>query len=149
MIPVIQSVHILTFGVLIGALLMVDLRILGFIAKDQSLVTVTRRFAPWIWGCIVVLATTGLLLIVGEPARELLSVSFWVKMSLLAVGLIIAAAFQIHVRNNEVKWAETETVEPVTKFFAVISFFIWLGIIAMGRLIAWDAEIWGSLSSQA
>jgi hypothetical protein len=70
-------------------------------------------------------------------------------MSLLAVGLIIAAAFQIHVRNNEVKWAETETVEPVTKFFAVISFFIWLGIIAMGRLIAWDAEIWGSLSSQA
>jgi putative copper export protein len=149
MIPVIQSVHILTFGVLIGALLMVDLRILGFIAKDQSLVTVTRRFAPWIWGCIVVLATTGLLLIVGEPARELLSVSFWVKMSLLAVGLIIAAAFQIHVRNNEVKWAETETVEPVTKFFAVISFFIWLGIIAMCRLIAWDAEIWGSLSSQA
>lgn len=149
MIPVIQSLHIVTFGVLIGALLMIDLRILGLISKDQSLVTVTHRFAPWVWGCIVVLAASGLLLIVGEPARELLSFSFWAKMSLLVVGLIIAAAFQIHVRNNEVKWAETETVQPITKVFAVLSFFIWLGIIAMGRLIAWDTDIWGSLSPQA
>lgn len=148
MIPAIQSVHILTFAVLIGALLVVDLRILGFASKDQSLVIVTRRYAPWVWGCIAVLAATGLLLIVGEPARELLSFSFWVKMSLLVIGIIIAAAFQIHVRNNQASWSETETVQPVTKIFAVFSFFIWVGIIAMGRLIAWDADIWGSLSPQ-
>ena len=148
-IPVVQSVHIVAFGVLIGSLFVVDMRILGFLSKDQTLVATTRRFAPWIWGAIVVLATTGILLIIGEPARELLSLSFWIKMVLLVIGLTIAIAFQIHLRNNEAQWEETLVAAPATKVFAVLSFFIWIGIMTMGRLIAWDVEIWGSLSPQA
>lgn len=148
-IPAVQSVHIVAFGVLIGSLFVVDMRILGFLSKDQTLVATTRRFAPWIWGAMAVLATTGVILVIGEPARELLSISFWIKMALLVVGLTIAAAFQIHLRNNEARWEETLVAAPATKLFAVLSFFIWIGIMTMGRLIAWDAEIWGGLSSQA
>lgn len=149
MIPAIQTVHIAAIGILVGALFMIDMRILGVLSKDQSLATVNGRFAPWLWGAICVLAASGVLLIVGEPARELLSFSFWAKMTLLAIGIAIAIAFQLHLRASDTGSGEAMAIAPATRVFAIISIFIWLAIIFMGRFIAWDAQIWGSLSPQA
>lgn len=149
MIPAIQSVHIIAIGFLVGALLMLDMRILGVLAKDQTITQVNNRYAPWIWGAIVVLAFSGCLLIVGEPRRELLSFSFWAKMTLLVIGIAIVIAFQFHLKANEAKWNDTLAAAPLTKFFAILSICIWVAIIFLGRFIAWDAQIWGSLSPQA
>lgn len=149
MIPAIQSAHIVAIGFLVGALLMLDMRILGVLSKDQTITQVNNRYAPWIWGTIVVLALTGILLVFGEPRRELLSFSFWAKMTLLAIGIAIVIAFQIHLRANEAKWNDSLTAAPLTRFFAILSICIWVAIIFLGRFIAWDAQIWGSLSPQA
>jgi putative copper export protein len=149
MIPAIQSVHIIAIGLLVGALLMLDMRVLGLLSKDQTVTQVNDRYAPWIWGAIVVLAISGCLLIVGEPRRELLSFSFWVKMTLLAIGIAIVLAFQFYLKANAAMWKDTGEPTPLTKFFAILSICIWVAIIFLGRFIAWDAQIWGSLSPQA
>lgn len=148
MIPTIQSVHIVAIGVLVGALFMVDMRILGVVGKDQSLAVTSRRFAPWIWGAIGVLLVSGVLLIFGEPERELLSFSFWAKMILVVIGAAIVAAFQIHLRGREAEWETTLVAAPMTKAFAIASIGIWIAIMVLGRFIAWDAQIWGALSPQ-
>ena len=149
MIPAIQSVHIVAIGVLVGSLFMLDMRILGVLSGDQPISAVNRRFGPWIWGAIAVLLVSGLLLIVGEPARELLSFSFWAKMVMLLIGIAIVIAFQIHLRANQAQWEASFVAAPTTKALAIISIFIWVAIIFLGRFIAWDAQIWGSLSPQA
>lgn len=148
MIPSIQSVHVVAIGVLVGALFMVDMRILGVVGKDQSLAIITRRYTPWIWGAIAVLLLSGVLLIFGEPQRELLSFSFWVKMILIVIGSAIVAAFQMHLKGREAEWETTLVAAPVTKAFAIASIVIWVAIIVLGRFIAWDAQIWGALSPQ-
>ena len=143
-IPTIQSIHIVAIGVVIASIFMIDLRVLGWSARDQSLLETTRRFGPWLSGALCVLLATGIFLIIGEPARELLAFSFWLKMFLVAVGTLIAAVFQISLKRNEHYW-EKSIHRWSVKSLAIFTFLIWVGIIILGRLIAYD-NVWGSWS---
>jgi hypothetical protein len=144
-IPAIQSIHILGIGVVIGSVFMINLRVLGWAGMDQTLRQTTSRFGPWLTGALCVLLPTGVLMVIGEPARELLTFSFWFKMSLVAVGTLIAAVFQITLRKHEQLWEETLVHRRSIKFLAVLTFLIWVCIIVLGRLIAYD-HVWGSWS---
>ncbi len=140
-IPTIQSIHIVGIGIVLGSVFMVDLRILGWAGMDQTLRETTSRFGPWLTGALFGLLATGLLMVIGEPVRELVTVSFWLKMFLVAVGTLVAAMFQIALRKNE----EATFVRPSIKFLAVATFLIWVAVIILGRLIAYD-HVWGSWS---
>lgn len=144
-VPTIQSVHIVAIGIVVGAVFMIDLRILGRSGRDQTLVETVRRYGPWLWGALVVLLVTGVLMVVGEPARELLSFSFWLKMGLLALGTVSAAAFQVALKRNERHWEASLATRASTKSLAILTLLIWLAIIVAGRLIAYD-HVWGAWS---
>ena len=94
---------------------------------------------------LCVLLTTGVLMVIGEPVRELVTFSIWLKMLLVAVGTLIAAIFQITLRKHEQQWEETLVRRRSIKCLAVLTFLIWLCIIILGRLIAYD-HVWGSWS---
>jgi hypothetical protein len=143
-IPTIQSVHIVAIGISVGAVLMIDLRVLGLAGRDQTLRETTDRFGPWLSWSMVVLLVTGVLMIIGEPPRELLAISFWLKMLLVAVATLIMAAFLISLRRNEQHWERTLLNSLGIKLLAVVTLFIWVGIIFMGRMIGYDF-VWGLL----
>ena len=144
-IPTIQSIHIVGIGVVVGSVFMIDLRVLGWAGRDQTLVETVARFGPWLSGALCVLLVTGALMVVGEPARELLAFSFWFKMCLVAIGTLIAAVFQIALRRNGNQWEESIVKRRSTKSLAILTLFIWVSIIILGRLIAYD-HVWGSWS---
>ena len=143
-IPTIQSIHIVGIAIVLGSVFMIDLRLLGWAGMDQTLRQTTNRFGPWLMGALWLMLATGILMVIGEPVRELMTFSFWLKMFLVAVGTVIAAVFQKRVRKHE--------GDPVTsgalKSLAVLAFLIWACIIVLGRLIAYD-HIWGSWSPAA
>lgn len=143
-IPTIQSVHIVAIGVVLASVFMIDLRVLGWAGRDQSLRETTGRFFPWLSGALCVLLATGIVLIIGEPARELMAFSFWLKMFLVAVGTLIASVFQITLKRNEHYW-EKSLHRWSVKSLAILTFLIWVGIVILGRLIAYD-NVWGSWS---
>ncbi|HLH32029.1 MAG TPA: DUF6644 family protein [Terriglobia bacterium] len=143
-IPTIQSIHIAAIGVVMASVFMIDLRVLGWAGRDQSLLETTGRFGPWLSGALCVLLGTGIFMIIGEPARELLAFSFWLKMLLIAIGTLIASVFQIALKRNEPYW-EKSLHRWSVKSLAIVTFLIWVGIIILGRLIAYD-NVWGSWS---
>jgi uncharacterized membrane protein SirB2 len=144
-IPTIQSVHIVCIGIVLASVFMIDLRIFGLAGRDQTLSQTTRRFIPWLWGALLVLLATGVLMVTGEPVRELMSLSFWLKMSLLAVGIVIAVSFQISLKRNARHWEESAINRVTTKSLSIFTLLIWCSIIVLGRLIAYD-HVWGSWS---
>jgi putative copper export protein len=127
---------------------MIDLRVLGWASMDQTLLQTKRRFGPWLTAALCVLLTTGALMVIGEPVRELVTFSFWFKMVLVAVGTLVAAIFQISLRKHEQRWEEKLVRRKSIKCMAVLTFLIWLCIIILGRLIAYD-HVWGSWSPGA
>jgi hypothetical protein len=144
-IPTIQSIHIVGIGVVLVSILMVNLRILGWANLDQTLRETTNRFGPWLTAALCALLTTGFLMVVGEPVRELVTVSFWLKMFLIVVGTLVAAVFQVALRRNEQHWEDDLIHRGAIKCLAIVTLLIWVAIVFLGRLIAYD-HVWGSWS---
>ena len=134
-IPLVQSIHIVGIAVVIGSVLMINLRILGWAGTDQTLRQTSTRFAPWVTSALYLLLATGILMVIGEPVRELVTFSFWLKMFLVALSTVIAVNFQHKLRADR---------QPI-KWLALATFLIWAFIIVLGRLIAYD-HVWGSWS---
>jgi len=144
-IPAIQSAHIVGIAMVMGSVLMIDLRILGLTWTDQTVRETTDRFGPWLTGSLWLLLATGLLMVIGEPVRELVTLSFWLKMTLVAIGAGIAIFFQRALRRHEQHWEDTLVHHASVKGLAVGTFLIWMAIIVLGRLIAYD-HVWGRWS---
>lgn len=146
-IPLVQSVHIVMIGVVFVSCLMIALRVLGVMRTDQPVGAVWRRFAPWMWSGLVVMAATGLTLVVGEPEREFDAVSFWVKMLLIAVGV---GGTALYGRSLKAAAAGATGEFPVSsKAASILVVVVWLAVIFFGRAIAYDKQVWGALSPHA
>lgn len=138
-IPAIQSIHIVGIGIVMGSVLMIELRILGLAGRDQTLRQTADRFVPWLTGALYLMLATGALMVIAEPVRELITISFWVKMFLVAVGAVAAGVFQRKVEGGDLMDGGG------ARFAAVLMFVVWVAIIVLGRLIAYD-HVWGSWS---
>jgi len=146
MVPLLQSIHILTIGVVFVSSLMIALRVLGQMRADEPFVTVLARFAPWMWGGLIVMTVTGLLLIVAEPVREFTTLSFWVKMTLVLIAVASNVVFGRALRPAAAGAPAPAEFSTAAKSGAVALIIVWLTIIFLGRAIAYDQEVWGSLS---
>ena len=144
-IPAIQSIHIVGIGLVMGSVLMIDLRILGWAWTDQTVRQTTSRFGPWLTGSLWLLLGTGILMVIGEPVRELVTFSFWVKMALVAFGALVATIFRRALRRHDERWEDALVHRRSIKALAVLTFLVWACVIVLGRLIAYD-HVWGTWS---
>ena len=131
---VIESVHLLALAVIGGAVLMLDLRLLGLGLRDQPIERVARDAQPWLVASLIVMLVTGVLLFSSEPIKCYYSTPFWVKMS----SLLLAMIFAFTVRRR-VALADEGRVRPVwLKVVAVVSLVLWFGVGASGRWIGFS-----------
>jgi hypothetical protein len=136
-IPAIQIMHIVAITMIITSVAMIAARILGFSSRSQSTQQTAQRFLPWIWAALVVLAPTGILLIIAEPQRTLGNPVFWLKMLLLAIAIGVTAWFQRSVQRNRATWEDRARRSTTKNAIAVSSVLLWLGILVAGRWIAY------------
>lgn len=138
-IPLLQSIHIVMIGIVFISSLMIALRVLGRVRADEPFSEVWARFAPWMWSGLVVMAVTGLTLLIAEPVREVASLSFWIKMALVAVAVVSTS---LYARS-------TGEFSAAARSGAVVLVVVWVAIIFLGRAIAYDLEVWGRLSGHS
>ena len=131
---VIESVHLLALAVIGGAVLVVDMRMLGLGLRSQRVADVARNAFPWLVGSLVVMLATGVGLFLSEPTKCYYSTPFWVKMSSLALAML----FTFTVRRR-VTLASEARMRPIWyKLAAVVSLALWFGVGAGGRWIGFS-----------
>lgn len=134
-IPTLQTIHILSVAVVFSSAILVDFRVLHLFERDQPLREVTRRFLPTIWPVLVILLVTGSLLIIGEPRRSLLNTTFYLKMVLLLVAILITIALQAWAAPGF--WDKGMRRRLAGKALATLSILVWCSILFAGRWIAY------------
>jgi hypothetical protein len=136
-IPALQTIHILSVAVVFSSAVLVDLRLWRLLNRDVPLPELARRFLPAIWPVLLVLLITGSLLIIGEPKRSLLNSAFYLKMSLLAVAIVLTAWLQWSLSSSPNFWDRTKFRRMAGQFAATVSILVWCGILFAGRWIAY------------
>jgi hypothetical protein len=137
LVPAVQTIHILVIAVVATSALMIDLRLIGVFGADQSLKAVSSRFLPFIWWPLLLLLATGIIMIIGEPARSLKNPVFQLKMGLLVSVLILTCIYQFLLRRRSVLGDLTTDLHIVGTSIAALSMLLWAGIIFAGRWIAY------------
>jgi Family of unknown function (DUF6644) len=136
-IPSLQTIHILCVAAVFSSAIVVDLRIWRLLERGEPLPKVARRFLPTIWPVLLILLFTGSLLIVGEPRRSLLNSTFYLKMALLAVAIVLTAGLQGSIRSSPNSWDNDRWRRIAGRFAATVSILVWCGILFAGRWIAY------------
>jgi hypothetical protein len=136
-IPTLQTIHILSVAVVFSSAVLVDLRLWRLLNRDVPLPEITRRFLPTIWPVLVVLLITGGLLIIGEPRRSLLNETFYIKMGLLAIAILLTAWLQWSVSSSPNVWDKDRGRRIAGQLAASVSILVWCGILFAGRWIAY------------
>jgi hypothetical protein len=127
----VQAFHLLTLAVLLGAVLIVDLRLLGTGLTRQPLAQVARDARPWLIAGFLGMVVTGLPQLMSNASREYYSEFFWMKMYFLAAALI----FTFTVRHR-VTQADEARLGPIWgKAVGLVSIALWIGVIVPARLI--------------
>jgi hypothetical protein len=136
-IPALQTIHILSVALVFSSAILVDLRIWRLLERDVPLPDVAQRFLPTIWPVLLILLITGSLLIVGEPRRSLLNFTFYLKMALLAVAIMLTVGLQRSLASSPNFWDRDRWRRMAGRFAATVSILVWCGILFAGRWIAY------------
>src|SRR5262245_5235635 len=117
--PAIQSVHLIGIALLVGSIVITDLRRLDWTLRRQTIPEVLSRFAPFTRAGLAVMLTTGPILFASDVTRYVNNRAFLVKMTFL----LFALAFQF-------------TGARRSKTGAWVSIALWTCVVLGGRAIA-------------
>ena len=130
--PVIEATHLLALALLGGAVLILDLRLLGTGLTSQPASRIERQTRPWLVGALIGLIATGVPLFLSEALKLYDSQAFWLKMALLLAALL----FTFAIRNP---FARRDPGDArLSRAVALISMGLWFGVALAGRWIGFS-----------
>jgi len=129
--PVIQSFHLIGLGILGGAVVVGDLRLMGILMRTESTRYVIRVTRPWFNFGLFILVITGIPLFLSEAVKCYYSRAFWIKISCLLLGTLF-----VYFIRNPIVLSKDENF--MIKILGFISFSLWAVTAASGRWIGFS-----------
>ena len=130
-LPTVLTLHTTGMGVLVGASMVLDLRLLG-IGRNVPVSSFGWVFRVVAVGLAVNL-TTGVLLFIRAATTYGTSIPFFVKMALV----VAAAATLLPLRSIVRSGAADPDVTRRARMLAIVSLVAWCGAVTAGRLLAY------------
>jgi len=130
--PAIEALHLVALAVLGGAVLVVDLRLLGVGLADSTVTEIDRQARPWLSASVVILVVSGVLLFVSEAIKCYYNTAFWVKMITLPVAIVFTYA----VRERFARRALYTSA--YSRWVGVADLATWFIVAAGGRWIGFS-----------
>ena len=130
--PVIEAVHLVGLCVLGGALLVVDLRLLGLGLKGSTIAEIDRQSRPWLLAAVVLMLSTGVVLFLSEAIKCYYNTAFWVKITTLPFAIV----FTFGVRERFARRALYTSA--YSQWIASADIVLWFIVAAGGRWIGFS-----------
>lgn len=130
--PVVEAVHICGFTLLVGSIVILDLRLLGISLRSQPVSRLAKELSPWIWAGIVLQLTTGPYLFSGDPHEYVQIAAFRNKMLFLLLALIfhftvIRRATTPSADSAPLGWRRPAAFVSLGLWFCVLLAGLWIG----------------------
>ena len=93
--PAAEVLHFIGLSLLIGSLIVIDLRLFGFLRQLE--LAVVHKLLKWTLLGFGINVVTGILFIIGDPARYAANIGFRIKMLLVVVAGLNAIWFFRHI----------------------------------------------------
>ncbi|HTY49248.1 MAG TPA: DUF6644 family protein [Steroidobacteraceae bacterium] len=134
--PTIETVHVLFLTLVVGTIMIVDLRLLNIASRNRPVSELTAEVLPWTWTAFVIAAISGGLLFSSAATKYIGLWPFRAKMVMLALAAINMAVFHLGAYRGVAAWDRAPaTPPPAARLAGGISLAIWVTVVGMGRWI--------------
>jgi hypothetical protein len=123
-----EIIHYFSMFILVGAMLIVDLRVLGFVARRQDAVQLANLLFPWIWISLALNFVSGFFLFAGSAISYYRNDVFYDKLAVILLAIVA----NIIVHQKVRKWGRLPAMPASAKLAAFISIGLWIGAIIAG-----------------
>ena len=132
--PTIETVHVFALVLVVGSIMTVDLRLLGFANKERPFSQVASEMLPWTWVAFVVAALAGMMMFSSKALTYYSNIPFRLKMAcLLLAGINMVMFHWLGTRHLEI-WDRGRPPWGA-RFAGGTSLLLWTTIVAAGRWI--------------
>lgn len=128
--PAANTAHVIGAIMLVGAIGLLDLRILGY-ARGLAPEALTRAATPIAFSGFAIMLFSGAILFLADAETLAASALFRVKLALIALAVLNALYFRM-------RWPHlAEPLPQSARLLAGASLAFWVAIVVLGRLIAY------------
>jgi hypothetical protein len=134
MFPTIETVHVFAVVLVVGTIMTVDLRLLGFANKERPYSQVAAEMLPWTWTAFAIAALAGMLMFSSKAITYYGDIPFRLKMvCLLLAGINMVMFHWLGTRHLDT-W-DRGRPPRAARFAGGASLLLWTTIVAAGRWI--------------
>ena len=134
--PFVLILHTVGLAFLVGANVAIDIRALGGM-PGVPMISLWRYYR-WMWAGFWVNAFSGVLLLIAYPTKALTNPLFYLKLTLIAAGLVLAKIIRRHLMSGAV--GANAAAPRQLRLLAAASLLIWVVSITTGRLLAYTCS---------
>jgi hypothetical protein len=132
--PLIEAFHLVGLGLTVGAVLIVDLRLLGVGLSRQPVAQLSAAVEPWLLGSVALMFASGIPLFLSESMKCYYSFAFWVKVT----SLFLVLLFTFTVRRRVTRTGLASDRPLLGRLKALVSLGLWFGVAWGGRWIGFS-----------
>lgn len=126
-------IHFMGLSLLLGSMLIVDLRLLGF--PKQLPIAASLKFIPIAIIGFLMNLLTGVTFITFDPFGYWLNPAFKIKMVLIVIAGLNALWFALLGHRLVLSGPDNESQAAIVKISATLSLVVWFAVMIFGRLI--------------
>jgi len=132
--PVLEIIHFFGLTLLMGGLIIVDLRMIGFFPTIN--LQGVKKLLPFVIFGFLLNLITGILFVYGDPSRYAINIGFQIKLILILLAGCNAAIYHFRVEGYALELSSSSIRPPLTiKLVGLTSLSLWTGVLLLGRLI--------------
>lgn len=140
--PMVETVHVMALVTVLGTLLVMDLRMLGWASTAVPIRKVSEDTLRWTWMAFVLAAITGTILWISKAHSYMINPYFLTKMGLMAVAGLNMLFFHFVTYKTVDQWDTLASPPTAVKLSAVLSLLLWIVIVFCGRAIGFTLGIY-------
>lgn len=133
---IVELIHYISFFLLVGTIVFVDLRVLGIAARNQDLTAIAEQLFPLTWIGLIFVTLSGFILFAGGATAFFRTDVFQWKIEVILAAVLVGILVQWQVARLG-RLPDISAVRRLTtRLLALVSLVLWIGAILASLEVA-------------
>lgn len=138
--PIIETLHVLSNTLVVGSIMIVDLRLINVTSRSRPVSALMRETLPITWIAFACAVITGSLLFSSSAVKYANCWEFDLKMGMLLLAGINMAVFHLGSYRSIELWDRASMTPTGARIAGGLSLAIWISVVVLGRWVGFATQ---------
>jgi hypothetical protein len=138
--PTIETLHVLSNTLVVGTIMIVDLRLINVTSRNRPVSALMRETLPITWIAFACAVITGSLLFSSSATKYAHCWEFDLKMGMLLLAGINMAVFHLGSYRSVELWDRASMTPVGARIAGGLSLVIWVSVVVLGRWVGFATQ---------